>query len=87
MRAVRIAERDVNAGKLFVLEDVSDHVLQSDICSDGELAHPVAICVRMRVVPEGPLQFFILRVRFRQPVACDADRERPSLRPPNFAHK
>lgn len=84
MRPIRIAEGNVNSRQFLVLENVPDNVFQSDIGSDGELAHPVAICVRVRVIPERLLQFFILRVRLRQPVPCDANCERRVLKISEF---
>ena len=52
MRAVGIAERDVNAGKFFVLQNVADHAVQSDVGADGELAHAIAVFIGVRVLPE-----------------------------------
>src|SRR5215469_5322913 len=41
VRSVGIAERDVNAGKLFVLQNISDHARDADVRADGKLAHAV----------------------------------------------
>src|SRR5690349_16457401 len=38
VRSVGIAERDVDAGNLLVLQDVADYVTHPDIGADGKLA-------------------------------------------------
>src|SRR5919106_2303600 len=42
----RVAEGDVDARDLLVLEDVAADVLEGDVGADGELADPVAVLVR-----------------------------------------
>ena len=39
--AIRIAERDVNAGKLLILKDIANHAGNADVGADGKLADPV----------------------------------------------
>ncbi len=43
VRAVRVAEGDVDAGELFVLQDVADHVRELDVGADGELADAIGL--------------------------------------------
>ena len=52
VRAVRIAERDVHAGELLVLQDVADDAVKLDVRADRELADAVAVLVGVRVGPE-----------------------------------
>ena len=59
VRAVGIAERDVDAGDLFVLQNVADHVVHGDVGADGELAHAVAVLIGMAVAPELVSQFLV----------------------------
>src|ERR1039458_7237821 len=42
VRAIGIAERDVDSGDLLVLQNIADHVVDADVGADGELAHAVA---------------------------------------------
>src|SRR5262249_6143669 len=50
--AVGVAEGDVHAGKLFVLKDVANYLLQFDVGADGKFADTVAVLVGVRVIPE-----------------------------------
>src|SRR5438477_6447338 len=57
--AIGIAEGDVNAGELLILQDVADHVFQFDVGADGELAHAIAILVSVGVFPEILLELLV----------------------------
>ena len=74
--AVRIAERDVDAGELLVLQDVADHFLELDVGADRELADAIRVLVGVRVLPEIALELFVLAVRLDQAVVLDAKRQR-----------
>src|ERR1700722_11492797 len=50
--AIWIAEGDVDAGELFILQDVADHMCDADVSADRELAHTVGVFVAMGVFPE-----------------------------------
>src|SRR5712692_8247939 len=76
VHAIRIAEGDVCSRVLFILENLSDHILQLDISAIGELAHNVAVLVRVGVSPEVSLQFSVGRVRLREPIALYLNRQR-----------
>src|ERR1700720_2793373 len=52
VRAVRISERDVNSGIFLVLQNLANDILQVNIGPDREFANPVAVFVRMCVLPE-----------------------------------
>ena len=60
VRAVGIAERDVDAGELLVLQDVADDVRQLDVGADRELADAIGVLVGVRVVPEVVLELVVL---------------------------
>ena len=65
VRAVGIAEGDVDAGDFFILQDIADHAVQADVGADGEFAHAVAVFVGVGVVPE--LVFAVRDWRSRAP--------------------
>jgi hypothetical protein len=50
--AVRVAEGYVDAGEFFVLQDVADDALDTDVGTDGELADTVGVFVGVSVGPE-----------------------------------
>ena len=50
--AVGVAEGDMDAGELFILEDVADDALDADVGADGELADAVGVGVGVGVGPE-----------------------------------
>src|SRR5262249_13835586 len=74
VRAVRIAERDVYAGNLFVLENIADHVVNRDVGADGEFAYAVAVVVGVAVAPELGFQFLVGAMGFPQATAHHFDR-------------
>src|ERR1035438_2463159 len=76
VRAVRIAERDVNAGNLFVLEYVADDVVNGDVGADGEFAHAVAVFVGMTVAPELGFQLLVGAAGFLQAAVHHLDGQR-----------
>src|SRR5262252_8252792 len=64
--AIGIAERNVHAGILLILKDLTDHILQIDVGSDGKFSDAIAIDVRMCVLPEVIFQFAVFRVSLSQ---------------------
>src|ERR1035441_7986148 len=76
VRAVRIAERDVNAGDLLVLENVADDVVNGDVGADGEFAHAVAVLVGMTVAPELGFQLLVGAAGFPQAAVHHLDGQR-----------
>ena len=59
VRPIRISKRNVYARIFLVLQNLADDVFQFNVSADGELAHPVAVLVRVRVGPEIVLQFLV----------------------------
>src|SRR5450755_113563 len=78
--AIRVAKSDMHARDFFILQDVADYVTHSNIGADGELAHAVAVLVSVRVAPEFVFERAIGAVRFRKPIALNADGERLALK-------
>src|SRR5581483_8851459 len=76
VRAVRIAERDMDTGNFFVLQDVADHVANADVGADGEFADAVAELVGMAVLPELIPQFVVGAASLAQTAVLHANRER-----------
>ncbi len=76
VRAVRIAEGDVDAGIFFVLQNLADHVVELDVGADGELADAVAVLVGVGVAPEILFQFAVGGMRFSQAIALHLDGQR-----------
>src|SRR5579871_131185 len=76
VRAVRIAESDVQAGKLFVLENIADHRVQLDVRANRKFPDAVAVLVRMRVRPEVALQTRVRRRCADEAIAFDRQRQR-----------
>src|SRR5438270_12206384 len=76
VRAIRIAECDVNSRILLVLQDFADQILEPDVSADRELAYAVTICVGVSVIPEIVFKFPVLGVSLRQTIALHANRER-----------
>ena len=74
VHAIRIAEGDVCSRVLFILENLSDHILQLDISANGELAHNIAVLIRVGVSPEVGLQFTVGRVRLRETITLYLNR-------------
>src|SRR5258706_2219309 len=68
VRPIRIPERNVHSGILFILQNLPNHVLQIDVGSNGKLAVTVTVLVGVCVLPEVVLQFAIVRVRLGKPV-------------------
>src|ERR1035438_8866277 len=50
--AIGVAEPDVDAGKLFVLQDVADHPLHAQVGADRNLTPAVGVPVGMCISPE-----------------------------------
>src|SRR5215472_17283890 len=72
----RVAEGHVHAWDLLVLEDVPDDVVEGNVGADGELAHPVAFFIGVRVFPEFLFQLEVVAVSLDQPACLHADEER-----------
>src|ERR1017187_8683822 len=79
MRAVRIAERDVNTGDFLVLENIADDVVNGDVGADGEFAHAVAVLIGVAVAPELGFEFLVGAVGFRQAAFDHLDGQRSSV--------
>src|SRR5438874_344594 len=62
----------MDAGKLFVLKDMADHVGKFDVGADGELAHAVAVFVGVGVTPEVVPKLSVFAPGFSQTVLFDA---------------
>src|ERR1700716_2867744 len=64
---VRVAEGEVDAGDLLVLQQHADHVLERDVGAEGELADATAVLVGVAVLPELLLEILARAVRRLQP--------------------
>ena len=70
------AERDVDAGKLFILEQVIDQFGQAGIRADGEFTHPVAVLIGLEeIFRKFPFEFsvFALEAFFYSSAVFDLD--------------
>src|SRR5262249_23220731 len=76
LAAVRIAEGEVNARNLFVLQEHADHVFQGDVGAERELADAVAVLVGVAVVPELALEIGARAARGPQRAAGNLEGER-----------
>ena len=76
---VRIAERDVNARELLVLQDVADHFLEFDIGADRKFANAIRIRIGVRVLPEVGFELFVLAVGLDEAVVPDPEGQRKTL--------
>ena len=74
LAAVGIAEREVHAGHLLVLQQDADHLAQAEVGAERQLADAVAVLVGVAVVPEVVLE--IARARTRADTA--GRRESPA---------
>src|SRR4051812_16415811 len=63
LAAVGIAEGEVDAGHLLVLQQHADHVAQRQVGAEGELADAVAVLVGVAVLPEFLLEIFSYALR------------------------
>ena len=52
MLSIGIAEGDVDAGELLVLQDVADDLVNPEVGADGELAYAVGVFIGVGVGPE-----------------------------------
>src|SRR5260370_23445165 len=73
MGSVGIAEGYMDTGEFFVLQDVSDDVLDSDVGSDGELYDAVGVGVGVGVGPEVALEVLVRGGDAGDAVALDVD--------------
>jgi hypothetical protein len=73
--AVRIAEGDVDAGEFFILQDVADDVIDTEVGADGEFANAVGVFVGMGVGPEVGFELLVCAGAGDDAVAGDLDRE------------
>ena len=69
LAAVGIAEREVDAGDLLVLQQDADHVAEREVGAEGQLADAVAVLVGVAVAPELLLQLLALALRADQAAA------------------
>src|SRR6266480_2670241 len=75
MSSIRISKRNMDPWILFILQYLTDHILQLDIRPDRKLSHAIAVLVRMRVSPKVILQFLIGRVRLHHPIPFNGNRQ------------
>src|SRR5260370_42436817 len=73
MGSVGIAEGYMDAWEFFVLKDVSDDVLDSDVGSDGELSYAVGVGGGVGVGPEVALEGLVRGGDAGDAVALDVD--------------
>jgi len=87
-KSIGVAERDVNAGILFVLENLPNHIFEADVRADGEL-NPHDRYSRRCVCyfQKSSSSSWFFRVSFGQAVALDLDRQGRALRSPNFSQR
>ena len=64
MLGVRVAEGNMTAGKLFILQDQAANILDSNIRADGKLSDTVGIFVAMRIFQKFFEKFFVLAFAF-----------------------
>ena len=76
MHAVGVAEREVDAGELLVLQDVADEPRELDVGADREFAHAVRVLVGVGVGPERVFEILVGAGCGHQPVLLDLERER-----------
>src|SRR5690242_348488 len=70
--AIRVAKRNVDTGKLFVLQEVADDASQSDVGADRELADAIRVSVLRHVLADLAGQHGVGRVdRNQSPVLDD----------------
>src|SRR5580698_2152624 len=87
VRAIRIAEGDVNAGKFFVLQDIADHLPYANVRANGELADTIRVFVGMRVSPEIVAQLAVLRAAVNDAVLPDFNSQGRCLQQTIFKTK
>src|SRR5579863_1244510 len=74
--AIRVPERDVDAGELFVLQNISDHALHAEVCPDGKLAYAIRVLIRMGVRPKVRFELLVLACAAHDAIAGNLDRQR-----------
>ena len=75
LAAVGIAEREMDARHLLVLQQNPDHFTQAEVRSERQLADAVAVRVGVAVGPEIPLQIGIAARRGDEPAGANLDRK------------
>ena len=76
LAAVRITEREVDAGHLFILQQDADHRIERDVGAERELADAVAVLIGVAVRPELALQVGAIGTRRGQAAARHLERQR-----------
>ena len=79
LAAVGIAEREVDAGDLLVLQQDADHLAEAEVGAERELADAIAVGVGVAVVPEVALEIGAIAARRHEPAAADLEHERRSI--------
>src|SRR5689334_20907336 len=69
----------MNAGELFVLQYLSDHVFESNIGTDGKLAYSIAVLIGVDVSPEILLELFVVALGLDQAIALHPNGQRRPL--------
>src|SRR3954468_16323939 len=76
LAAIGIAEGEVDARHLLVLQQHADHVAQRQVGAERKLADAIAMLVGVAVLPEFLLEILSHAVRRPQAAAADVERER-----------
>ena len=74
--AVGVAKGDVDAGKFFVLQDVSNDALDAEVGADGKFANAVGVFVGVSVGPEIGFKLLVRTGAGNDAVGGDLNRER-----------
>ncbi len=74
--AVGIAESDVDAGELLVLQNVADDALDAEICTNRKLADAVGVLVGVGVGPEVGFELLVCARAAHDAVGGDLDGQR-----------
>jgi len=73
--SVGVAEGDVDAGKFFVLQNVTDDAGNADVGADGEFAHAIGVFIGVGVGPEIPLELLVRAGAGHDAIFRDLDGE------------
>src|SRR5215472_9836566 len=76
VRSVRIAERNMDARKFLILQNVPNHARHADVGSNRKLAHAVGVLIRVGVGPERLLQLLIRTLHAGDAVVADVNCQR-----------
>src|ERR1700738_5069207 len=83
--SVGIAERYMNAGNFFVLQNVSNNLGAGCVRPDGELADPIAVIVCVGISAKFLQQFLILATEIDDAIVTHVDSNRSVVQITIFA--